>query len=288
VKILLTGSGGQVGWELRHALAPLGAVVAFDRADLDLADPDRIVSTLRSVAPDVIVNAAAYTAVDRAETERDAAFAVNARAPGIMAEEAKRLGALLVHYSTDYVFDGTKPTAYVEDDAARPLNVYGESKLAGEAAIRQAGAAHLILRASWVYAARGRNFLLTMRRLLGTRDEVRVVDDQAGAPTSAASLADATAQLLGRDVTTLRAAAGVYHASAAGRTSWYGFAAEIARLENARARLVPIASSEYAAAARRPANSVLSNDKLERTFAVRLPDWKRQLEICYAGLQAGP
>ncbi len=286
MKLLVTGARGQVGWELQRSLAPLGEIVALDRAALDLSDPDRIVSVVRATAADVIVNAAAYTAVDRAEAEPEAAFAVNARAPGILAEEAKRLGALLVHYSTDYVFDGAKPAPYVEDDPTGPLNVYGASKLAGERAVLQSGAAAMVLRTSWVYAARGRNFLLTLRRLVATRDEVRVVSDQVGAPTSAAALADATAALLGRGVPALREAAGLYHATAAGETSWHGFAAEIARLENARARIVPIASAEYAARARRPANSRLSNDKLRRVLGVALPHWRQALAACHAALLA--
>jgi dTDP-4-dehydrorhamnose reductase len=286
VRILLTGKNGQLGWELQRALAPLAELIACDRSELDLGTPDRITSVLRATSPDVIVNAAAYTEVDNAEVETEHALAINARAPGIMAEEAKRLGALLVHYSTDYVFDGTKPAPYVEDDPAAPLNVYGASKLAGEQAVRQVGAHYVILRTSWVYAARGRNFLLTLRRLLNTRDEVRVVSDQVGAPTSAAALANATAAVLRRGPAALRGAPGVYHATTAGETSWYGFAAEIARLENSRVRLVPITSAEYAAPARRPANSRLSSAKLHGTFGVRLPDWRQALEACHAELLA--
>lgn len=288
MKILLTGSNGQVGWELQRALAPLGEVIACDRGALNLADPDRIVSFVRSAAPAVIVNAAAYTAVDKAESEPDVALTINATAPGILAEEAKRLGALLVHYSTDYVFDGAKPEPYVEDDATGPVNAYGRSKLCGERAIQQVGGAHLILRTSWIYAARGNNFFLTMRRLLKERDEVRVVSDQIGAPTSARALADATAEIFRRHgVAALREAGGIYHATAAGHTSWYGFAEEIARLEKSRGvRLVPISSSEYDAPARRPKNSRLSNDKLHRRFKARLPDWRDCLRACHAELRS--
>src|SRR6266849_2890685 len=215
VKILLTGRNGQLGWELARALAPLGEVGALDRQELDLAVPDQIAS-----------------AVDRAESEPDAAHAINATAVGILAEEAKRAGALLIHYSTDYVFDGIKDAPYVEADPPNPLNAYGRSKLAGELAIRNVDGSHLILRTSWVYATRGRNFFLTMRRLLKERDEVRVVSDQIGAPTSAQALADTTAELLGRHgAAALGDAGGVYHATAGGYTSWHGFATEIARLE---------------------------------------------------------
>jgi dTDP-4-dehydrorhamnose reductase len=284
VKILLTGKNGQVGWELAHALAPLGEVVAVDREGLDLAVPDRIVSVVRSVRPDVLINAAAYTAVDRAESEPDAAQAINAVAVAILAEEARRAQALLIHYSTDYVFDGTKDTPYVEEDRPNPLNAYGRSKLAGEQAIHDIGGAHLILRTSWVYSARGKNFLLTIRRLLREKDELRVVSDQIGAPTSARGLAEATAELLRRHgADTLGDARGIYHATSSGSTSWHGFAREIARLErpDSPARIVPIASSEYPTPARRPGNSRLSNEKLLRRFGVALPRWQVCLEACH-------
>lgn len=287
MRILLTGKNGQLGWELSRALAPLGDLLALDRAKLDLAVPDRIVSVVRSVRPDIIVNAAAYTAVDQAESEPDAAFAVNARAAGVLAEEAKRAGALLVHYSTDYVFDGSKVAPYVEDDTPNPLNAYGRSKLAGEEAIRATGGPHLILRTSWVYAARGKNFLLAMRRLFLENGTVRVVSDQIGAPTSAGALADATAALL-RQCSPASLSA-TYHATAGGSTSWHGFASEIARLEQASAphplRVVPIASSEYPAPAQRPKNSRLSNEKLLHAFGIELPTWQACLEACYAQLR---
>jgi len=284
VKILLTGKNGQVGWELARALAPLGEVVAVDREGLDLAVPDRIVSVVRSVRPDVLINAAAYTAVDRAENETDAAYAINATAVAILAEEAKRVQALLVHYSTDYVFDGTKGAPYIEEDRPNPLNAYGRSKLAGEQAIRDSGGAHLILRTSWVYSARGRNFLLTIRRLLQEKEELRVVSDQIGAPTSARGLAQATAELLRRHgAAALGDARGIYHATTSGSTSWHGFAREIARLErpDPPARIVPIASSEYPTPARRPKNSRLSSEKLLRRFGIALPRWEACLEACY-------
>jgi dTDP-4-dehydrorhamnose reductase len=285
VKILLTGKNGQIGWELAQALAPLGEVIAFDREGLDLAVPDQIVSVVRAARPEVLINAAAYTAVDRAESEPDAAYAINAAAVAILAEETKRVQALLIHYSTDYVFDGTKDTPYIEEDHPSPLNVYGRSKLAGEQAIHGIGGAHLILRTSWVYSARGKNFLLTIRRLLQEKNELRVVSDQVGAPTSARALAEATAELLRRHgAAALGDARGIYHATASGSTSWHGFAREIARLErpDAPARIVPIASSEYPTPARRPGNSRLSNEKLLRRFGVALPKWEACLEACYA------
>ena len=271
-----------------RTLAPLGEVLALDRAGLNLAETDQIVSAVRSLRPDVIVNAAAYTAVDRAESEPDAVQAINCAAVAVLAEEAKRAKALLVHYSTDYVFDGTKGEPYVEDDRPNPLNAYGRSKLAGEQAIQSVGGPHLILRTSWIYAPRGKNFLLTIRRLLAEKGELRVVSDQVGAPTSAAALAKATAELLLRH----RAAAlgdvrGLYHAAAAGFTSWHGFASEIARLEgyDSAARVLPIPSGEYPTAARRPANSRLSSASLLARFGVALPDWRESLETCFATLR---
>ncbi len=290
MKILLTGKNGQLGWELERALAPLGELAAYDRTNLDLAKPDQIAAAVSSVKPDIIVNAAAYTAVDKAESEPETAFAVNAIAPGLLAEGAKRAGALLIHYSTDYVFDGTKEMPYVEKDPPNPLNVYGRSKLAGEQAISDVGGRYLILRTSWVYAPRGRNFLLTIRGLLKEKDELRVVSDQIGAPTSAGALANATAELLRqRNPTALDDARGTYHVTAAGHTSWHGFAAEIARLEGVprEIRLVPTASNEYPLPARRPKNSRLSNEKLFRRFGVALPSWQACLKACYAELREG-
>ena len=288
MKILLTGRNGQVGSELARALAPLGEVIAYDRTGLDLAVPDRIVAAMRLVKPDVVVNAAAYTAVDRAESERDAAHAVNAAAVAVLAEEARRAGALLVHYSTDYVFDGTKDAPYVEEDSTNPLNEYGRSKLAGENAIRSVGGPHLILRTGWVYAPRGKNFLLTILRLLHERNELRVVSDQIGTPTSASMLADLTVELLrSHDKTSLGEASGIYHVAPSGFTSWHGFATEIARLERLdTVRIVPIASSEYPSAARRPLNSRLSTDKVSERFRVALPNWQACLESCYATLRS--
>jgi len=280
-RILLTGKNGQVGWELVRTLAPLGEIVAYDRAGLDLADAAAIRSVVRAVKPDIIVNAAAYTAVDKAESEPALAHAVNGAAPGILAGEAVKLGALLVHYSTDYVFDGAKPEPYTEADAPNPLNVYGASKLAGERAIAASGARHLVLRTSWVYGLRGRNFLLTMLKLGAERDEITVVDDQIGAPTWCRAIAEATAQiLLGLRERPDFAASGVYHLSAAGRVSWCGFAAAIMRLTRSACRVKPIPSRDYPLPARRPANSLLDNDKLHGQFGVALDGWDDMLAAC--------
>lgn len=272
MKILLTGKNGQVGWELERSLERLGEVVAFDRAGLDLAAPDQIISAVRSVRPDVLVNAAAYTAVDRAEGEPDAAHAINALAPGLLSEEAKKLGALLVHYSTDYVFDGTKHGAYSEKDTPNPLNIYGRTKWAGERAVQAVGGRHLILRTSWVYGPRGKNFLLTILRLAKERKELRVVDDQIGAPTTSAMIAEATARIL-----THADPHGLYHLSASGHTSWHGFAEAILRGAEFGIPVIPIPSSQYPTPARRPANSLLDNTALEQRFDIRVPVWEEGL-----------
>ena len=271
MRILLTGSNGQVGWELQKTLAPLGALTALGRAELDLRDGARIGEAVRAVNPDVIVNAAAYTAVDRAESERDLAFAVNAVAPGVLAEEAKRSGALLVHYSTDYVFDGSKPTPYVEDDAPNPLNVYGASKLAGELAIAASGCRHLILRTGWVYGPHGSNFFLTMLRVARERPALKVVDDQVGAPTSSRAIARGTTQVL------RPGAHGTYHLSAAGQVSWCGFARAILARASIATPVVPVRSEDYAAAARRPRNSRLDCSRLRADFGVALAPWEEGL-----------
>ncbi|MDH4094672.1 MAG: dTDP-4-dehydrorhamnose reductase [Betaproteobacteria bacterium] len=271
MKILLTGATGQVGWELRKTLAPLGEVKAFDRFGLDLADAPTVVASVRALQPDVIVNAAAYTAVDKAETERDAAFAVNATAPRVLAEEARRSGALLVHYSTDYVFDGEKPAPYVEADATNPINVYGASKLAGERAVAAAGGRYLILRTCWVYGPRGKNFYLTMLRLAKERPELHVVNDQVGAPTSSLSIARATVQLLQQD------AQGLYHMAAAGETSWCGFARAILKGAGLATPVHAIGTKDYPTPARRPRNSRLDCSKLRREHGVALPPWEEQL-----------
>ena len=288
MKILITGAHGQVGWELQRTLAPLGEVLALGHTQLDLANPDAIRQVLRHAAPDLIVNAAAYTAVDRAEQETDLAQAVNGEAPGILAEEALRLNAALVHYSTDYVFDGSKGAPYEEIDATHPQSVYGTSKLAGEKALAAVNCAHLILRTSWVYGARGKNFLLTMQRLAREREELRVVDDQLGAPTWSRMLAEATVSIVsqclhkGTVADRLRDRGGLYHLSAGGQTSWFGFAGAIVQPAEKPPRMTPISTAEYPLPAVRPAYSVLSNDKIARHFGIRLPDWRHSLAQCLA------
>jgi dTDP-4-dehydrorhamnose reductase len=289
-RILLTGAEGQVGWELRRTLAPLGEVIAFNRSTLDLADLDRLRTTVREIKPDLIVNPAAYTAVDRAEAEESLAFRINAKAPRVMAEEAQRLGAWFMHYSTDYVFDGRKPGAYVEDDEPNPLNAYGRTKLAGERAIAAVGGRHIVFRTSWVYADRGRNFLLTMLRLGQERDELKVVADQRGAPTWARMIAEtssaAAVQLLStaRSGTERDVLAGTYHLTCAGNASWHDFACAIfERRPGIKApRVEPIETAQYPTPAVRPLNSVLSNTRLQDRFGLALPDWRAALSLCLA------
>jgi len=282
VRILLTGVNGQVGWELQRTLAPLGEVIAADRTMLDLADSATIRRTVAMLAPDLIVNPAAYTAVDRAESEPGLAHAINATAPG----ELAGCGIPLVHFSTDYVFDGRKSGTYAEADRPNPLGVYGASKLAGEQAVRHAGIPHLILRTGWVYGVRGRNFLLTMQRLARERDILTVVDDQLGAPTWSRLIAEASALTVARwlDRPDRAAASGIYHLSCGGRTSWHGFTAAIlahmATADTKLARLTATPTSGYPTAAVRPANSQLNCDKLATCFGVRLPDWGNALALC--------
>jgi len=284
VKILLTGRNGQVGWELERALAAAGEVIALDRAQLDLSDEAAIRRAMRAGAPQVIVNAAAYTAVDRAESEPAAAHAVNGIAPGILAEEARRAGALLVHYSTDYVFDGEKGTPYREDDATNPTSAYGRSKLQGEEAIRASGCRHVILRTSWVYAARGNNFLRTMLRLARERRELRVVGDQRGSPTAAHELAAATTTLVRQGAP----ADGIYHLTAAGETSWYEFARAILSLTgHGEITVQRITTAEYPTPARRPRYSVLSSQKIRAAAGIALPDWRFSLETVCRAVAAG-
>lgn len=288
MKILLLGSTGQLGWELGRSLAPLGALCTPARDEADLCDPAGLRELFGRYRPEVVVNAAAYTGVDQAEREPDLAACVNARAVAILADEARRSDAVLVHYSTDYVFDGDKPGPYVEDDVAVPINAYGRSKLLGEEAIRASSAAHLIFRISWLYSPRRSNFARTMLQLAATRDVLRVVDDQAGAPTSAELVADCTAHALRRCIEAPRTGApfGTYHLCAAGRTTWYAYARAL--INRARAsghpirvcneNVVPIKSAEYPAAARRPANSLLDTNRLRTTFGLTLPDWQVGLD----------
>ena len=305
-RILVTGANGQVGWELRRSLQPMGEVIAteFDLQSgaaqhaLNLADPNAIRALVRELQPQLIVNAAAYTAVDQAEDDVDLAMAINAVAPGVLAEEAKRCGAALVHYSTEYVFDGTKSSPYTEADQPNPLSVYGRSKLAGEQAIEQVAGAHLIFRTSWVYGARGKNFLLTILRLARERSELKVVDDQFGAPNWSRMLAEATAQVLATQfggaaapdrewaavLARLQAVSGLYHLSASGASSWCNFARNIVEAAIAKGgspcEVKGITSDQYPTRARRPQNSRLSTDKFTRTFGLSLPAWDEALRLC--------
>ena len=305
-KILLIGKNGQVGGDLFALLPSLGHVTALGRAEMDLGRPEQIRETVRSCSPEIIVNAAAYTAVDKAESEASAARAINEDAPRVLADEARKCGALLVHYSTDYVFDGTKDAPYVEDDAPNPLNVYGLTKLAGERAIQQSGAAYLIFRTAWIYGREGRNFLLTILRLATEKEELRIVRDQIGAPTWSREVASATAKVLsqlcneGNRANSFREHRGLYHLTAAGETSWCGFA--VAILEQAALadspqslwfsaatqrkpliarRIVPIGTADYPTPARRPPYSVLSNALVADRFGVRPPDWNTQLKAAF-------
>ncbi|WP_181300000.1 dTDP-4-dehydrorhamnose reductase [Paraburkholderia caribensis] len=287
--ILVTGVNGQVGFELVRNMQCLGRVIALDRAALDLADLSRVRNTIRDLKPSIIVNPAAYTAVDKAESDVDMAMRLNAEAPGVIADEAARSGAVLIHYSTDYVFDGTKVGRYVEDDATNPQNVYGRSKLAGEQAIAAAGCAHLVLRTSWVYGRRGKNFLLTMLKLGAERPELRVVTDQIGAPTWSNTIAAATAHVVAQglaaaDLEWWRERSGTYHLTAAGETSWHGFATAILGLamEEKAPTILPVPSSEYPVLAKRPANSRLALGKFSETFSLNLPAWEEALRLCMA------
>lgn len=287
MKILLTGKNGQVGYELERSLQGLGEVVALDRRQMNLADLRQVREVIRSVQPDLIVNPAAYTSVDKAESEIELAMCINGDAPGVMAEEAKKLGAAMIHYSTDYVFDGGKDSPYLESDTPNPINAYGKTKLAGEEAIRAVGIPHLIFRTSWVYGLRGRNFLLTVLRLANERDELRIVADQFGAPTWSRTLADSTAHI----VSQARAATdkrdwwlqntGLYHLTAQGSTSWHGFTEAILAHPSVAKKpaVTPITTEEYPLPARRPRNSVLNCDKLVRQFC-ELPRWETALALC--------
>ena len=282
MRMLLLGPAGQLGWELQRALAPLGQVLARDRHHGgDLAQPDALLATVRSLRPDIIVNAAAHTAVDKAESEPELAQALNATAPGLLAQEAARLGATLIHYSTDYVFDGSGDQPRDEAAPTAPLSVYGRSKLAGEEAIRASGCRHLILRTSWVYGARGGNFAKTMLRLAGERDELKVINDQTGAPTGADLLADCSAHAIVR-LCRRPELSGTYHVAAGGETTWHGYAQHVIRQALALGRslrahpdaVLPIPTAAYPTPARRPLNSRLDTRHFQRTFDLHLPDWR--------------
>lgn len=291
-RLLLIGPTGQVGWELLRCTATLGTVIAVGRGTagqtMDLANPDSIRQVIREFNPSVILNAAAYTAVDKAEQEPLLAQTINGTAPGILAEEAKRLSAILIHYSTDYVFDGTAQQPYLESHLVKPLSSYGTSKLAGEQAIQAVGGQYFIFRTAWVYGTRGKNFLLTIQRLANEREELKIVADQFGAPTWSRSIAEATAQVLTQllsplhpvDITSL---SGIYHLTCGGQTTWYEFAKAILAHGERHPRIVPITTAEYPTPAKRPGYSVLSNTKLHQTFGLTLPPWEQALELCLSG-----
>ncbi|MGE6384292.1 dTDP-4-dehydrorhamnose reductase [Pseudomonas sp. NPDC078416] len=286
LRILISGQQGQVSQALQQRLQNMGELIVLGRDQLDLSQPESIRPVVRDIKPDLIINAAAHTAVDQAESEPDLAFAINATSPGVFAEEAAAMGIPLIHYSTDYVFDGSKDGAWVESDAPNPLGVYGSSKLAGERAIAAAGGQHLILRTSWVYSLTGRNFLLTMQRLLQEREKLSIVADQIGAPTWAGTIAASTAALIERWRDGAPGAWGVYHLTASGETSWFGFAEAIGQqLINSGkpcATLEPIASSAYPTPAARPLNSRLDCSLLQREWGVSQPDWHDALLECLA------
>jgi dTDP-4-dehydrorhamnose reductase len=289
-KILLIGKNGQVGEELSSLLRPFGELIILGKEDLDLTQGDRIREKLRDVQPHVIVNAAAYTAVDKAEEEPDIALAINGTAPAILAEEAKKLGAALIHYSTDYVFDGKKQAPYTEEDPPNPQSVYGRTKLAGDEAIQSTGLPHLIFRTSWVYGLKGKNFLLTMQRLAKERDELKIVDDQIGSPTWCRTIAQTTANVLTQvlmqsspgDLSRFEQASGLYNLACGGQTSWFGFAQAILKASSSSqiTKLTPIPTSEYPTPAKRPLYSVLSTEKLRSSFGITPPTWDVTLKYC--------
>jgi dTDP-4-dehydrorhamnose reductase len=289
-RILLIAPTGQVGWELLRCAQPLGTVIPISRVTnayghVDLSNADSVRRIIQDIKPDIILNAAAYTAVDKAEEETELAFQVNGTAPAIMAEESKKINALLVHYSTDYVFDGQSKIAYSEDHKVNPIGTYGKTKLAGEEGIQAIGGEYLIFRTAWVYGIRGKNFLLTMQRLAKERDELRIVSDQIGAPTWSRMISQATVQVLAQlyspQLSKDKASfSGIYHLTCAGQTSWYEFARAIIAREDKQPNLMPIPTTEYPTPAKRPAYSVLSNQKLQQTFGISLPDWEKTLELC--------
>ena len=283
MKILLIGKYGQVAWELQRTLSPIGDVVAVGRSDVNLADVAAVRKLVGEIRPAVVVNAAACTAVDKAETETEHCHQINATLPGVLAEEAKKVDALFVHYSTDYVFDGTKTSPYVENDPTNPLGVYGASKLAGEEAVRAVGVDYLLFRLCWVYGARGQNFMLTMLRLAREREKLRVVRDQVGCPTWSRMIAEVTAQAVRQVLASHDRAiySGIYDLAASGHTNWHGFASRIVELmpeaERKCREIEAITTAEYPTPAKRPAYSVLNCDKLAKTFGLRLPDWEFSL-----------
>ncbi len=290
MKILLFGKNGQVGWELRRSLQPLGEIIAFDREEADFSEPESLRQVVQDIKPDIIFNAVAYTAVDKAEKEEALAIKINGQAPGVLAEEALKLNALLVHYSTDYVFDGTKTSPYLEVDEPNPINAYGRTKRAGEFAVQSSGCDYLILRTSWIYASRAHNFLLTMLKLIQEREELSVVADQIGAPTSARLIADVTLSCVRQALKERLAGtftSDLYHLTASGNTSWHGFTEEIARLASSClnmpltiSSIKAIPTNDYPTPAARPMNSQLALAKLESVFGLKMPTWQDSLEQC--------
>ena len=290
MRVLLFGKNGQVGWELDRSLQPLGEIISLDREDADFSNPDHLRNVVRKSNPDVIVNAVAYTAVDKAEADVGVATSINSLAPGVLAEEAMAIDALLIHYSTDYVFDGEKYEPYTEEDIPNPINVYGRTKLAGERAIQSSGCKYLIFRTSWVYASRGHNFLLTILKLAEEREDLSIVADQTGSPTSARLIADTTVLCVQQAVKEKLVgvfSSGIYHMTASGHTSWHGFTEVIVDLARKDLSLhmkikdlKAISTSDYPAPAARPMNSQLSLTKLESVFTVKMPDWKMALARC--------
>lgn len=295
MKILLFGKNGQVGWELNRSLQPLGEIIVLDIENVDFSNPESLRQVVQNIKPNLIVNAVAYTAVDKAEAVEDLALNINGVAPGILAEEALKLNALLVHYSTEYVFDGTKKTQYIETDSPNPLNAYGRTKLAGELAIQSSGCDYLILRTSWVYASRANNFMLTMLKLAQEREELSVVDDQTGAPTTARLLADTTVICIQQSIRERLEGvfiSDLYHLTASGQTSWHGFTKEIIKLADSSLdidlslkKLNAISTVDYPTAAKRPANSSLSVDKIEKKYRLKMPDWLSCLKLSIYELQ---
>jgi dTDP-4-dehydrorhamnose reductase len=295
-KILLIGGSGQIGWELARALLPLGTLVIADRVQCDLTKPQALAGVINAARPTIVINAAAYTSVDKAEAEPTLAMTINADASAVLAMAARQNGALFVHYSTDYVFDGGKEGSYIESDSPHPLSAYGRSKLAGECAVREAGGDYLIFRTSWVYASRRQNFLRTMLRLASEREQLRVVADQVGAPTWARLIAECTALVLQQDVARRRDGrfeGGLIHLTAAGETTWHGFASAIiatARAQNVQLKcrdIVPISTADYPLPARRPANSRLDGNLLEQRYGLRMPPWEIGMQLCLAELFGG-
>ena len=291
-KILVVGRTGQVGWELRHKLACLGEIASVEYPEIDFTKPETLRAAVQSVRPEILVNAAAYTAVDKAEAAPELALAINGAAPGILAEEARKIGALLVHYSTDYVFDGSGKRPWTETDAPAPLNAYGKTKLAGDQAIQTSGCDHLIFRTSWVYGWRGSNFLLTMLKLAKQKKELSIVDDQVGAPTSAECIAQATSDVLAPGGAGIQRRSGIYNLTSSGETTWFGFTKAIlseaaVRFGSPLPNLVPILTADYPTPAKRSANSRLSCERLEQTFGVTLPHWEQALSLVLDTLAEG-